>query len=68
MEWNNIIVGSNELHSFAKAYINVVNSITYFAKPTPPINIITNDTTPNQYSINKGLKVFEKKGEASVRK
>ena len=42
MGWNNLIVVSNEIHSVAKAYINVVNAITSFVKPTPPKNIITN--------------------------
>ena len=68
MGWNNIIVGSNEIHSVAKAYVNVVNSITYFVKPTPPTNIITNKTIMTQYSTKQGLKVFGKKGEATVRK
>ena len=27
MGWNNLIVGSNELHSVAKSYVNVVNAI-----------------------------------------
>ena len=31
MGWNNLIVGSNEIHSVAKAYVNVVNAITYFS-------------------------------------
>ena len=44
MGWNNMIIGSNELHSVAIAYINVVNSIDTFVKPTPPTNIITNGT------------------------
>ena len=48
MGWKNLIVASNELHSVAKAYINVVNAITYFVKPTPPINIITNNTILTQ--------------------
>ena len=65
---NNRIVGSNEIHSAAKAYINVVNAITYFVKPTPPTNIIANETIRNQYSIKQGLKVFGKKVEAAVRK
>ena len=60
--WNNLIVGSNELHSVAKYYINVVNSITYFVKPAPPTNIITNETIWTQYSIKQGNKVFVKKG------
>ena len=68
MRWNNLIVGSNEIHSVAKAYINVVNAITYFVKPTPPTNIITNETILTQYIIKQGLKVFGNKGEAAVRK
>ena len=51
-----------------KGYINIVNYITSFVKPTPPKNIITNETILNQYSIKQVLKVFGKKGEASVRK
>ena len=68
MGWNNLIVGSNEIYSVAKDYVNVVNAITSFVKPTPPTNIITNKTILNQYSIKKGLKVFGNKGEAAVRK
>ena len=61
--WNNLIVGSNELHIVAKAYINVVNAITSFVQTTPPTkNIMT------QYRIKHGLKVFGKKCEAAVRK
>ena len=48
MGWNNIIVGSNEIQSVAKAYINVVITITYFVKPTLPTNIITNETIVTQ--------------------
>ena len=68
MKWNNIIIGSNELHSVAKSNINVFNGITYFVKPIPPTNIITNETILTQYRIKKGLKVFQNKGEAEVRK
>ena len=68
MGWNNIIVGSNEIHSVAKYYINVVNVIYSFVKPTPPTNILTNKTILKKYSINKGLKVYGKKGKAAVRK
>ena len=68
MGWNNLIVGSNEIHSVAKAYVNVVDSITSFVKPTPPTNIITNETILTQYIIKQGLKVFGKKGEAEVQK
>ena len=66
MVWNNLIVGSNELHSVEKSYINVVNAITSFFKLTPPTNIITNKTILTQYSINQGLKVFGDKGEDAV--
>ena len=68
MGWNNIIVVSNEIHSVAKAYVNVINAITSFFKPTSPTNIITNKTILTQYSIKQGLKVFGKKGGAAVRK
>ena len=51
MGWNNLVVGSNEIHSVAKSYINVVNAITSFVKPTPPTNIITNETILTQYII-----------------
>ena len=68
MGWENLIVGSNELHSVAKAYLNVVNVFTYFVKPTPPTNVITNDTILTQYIIKQVLKVFGKKGEAAVQK
>ena len=60
--------GSNELHSVAKAYINVVNDFDSFVKPTPPTNTITNETTLTQYIIKQGLKVFGNKGEYAVRK
>ena len=68
MGWKNLIFGSNELQSVAKSYINVVNAITSFVKPTPPTNTITNETTLTQYSIKQGLKVFGNKGEYAVRK
>ena len=68
MGWNNLIVGSNEIHSVAKSYVNVVNAITSFVQPTPPTNIITNKTILTQYSIKQGPKVFGMKGEAAVRK
>ena len=68
MGWNNLIVGSNEIHSVAKAYVNVVNAVTSFVKPTPPTNIITNGTILTQYSIKQVIKVFGKKVEDEVRK
>ena len=68
MGWNSLIFGSNEIHSVTKSYVNVANSITSFVKPTPPTNIITNETILTQYRINQGLKVFGNIGEAEVRK
>ena len=62
-EWNNLIIGSNELHIVVKANVNVSNTIATFVKPTPPTNIITNETIRTQYSINQGLKVFGNKEE-----
>ena len=68
MVWKNLIVGFNELHSVAKAYVNIVNAIPTFVKPTPPTNIVTNETILTQYITKQGLKVFGKKGEAAVKK
>ena len=68
MGWTNLIDGSNELHSVAKAYINFVNTINSFVKPTPPTDIITNETILTQYIINQGLNVFVKKCDAALRK
>ena len=62
----NLIVGSNKIHSVAKAYINVFNAIASFVKPTPPTNIIINETILTQYSIKQEPKVFGKKGEAAL--
>ena len=44
MGWNNLIVCSNELHSVAKVFVNVVNAIANCFKPISPTNIITNKT------------------------
>ena len=68
MGWNNLVVGSNEIQIVAKAYINVVNAITFFVKPKPPTNIITNETILTQYSFKQGLTVIGNKGEYAVRK
>ena len=68
MVLNNIIVSFNELHSVLKAYVNVVNAIVNFVKPTPPTIIITNETIMTKYSIKQGIKVSGKKEEAAVRK
>ena len=51
------MVASNEIHSVAKAYINAVNDIEKHFKPTPPTNIITNETTLTQYIIKQGLDI-----------
>ena len=68
MRWNNQIIGSNELHSAVKAYVNVVNATDYFVKPTTPNNIITSNTILTQYIIKQVLKVFRKKDEFAVQK
>ena len=44
MGWKNIMVGSHDLHSVAKAYVKVVTDISKLFEPTPPTNIITNET------------------------
>ena len=62
MGCNNLTVGSNTFHSVAKSYVNIVNAIATFAKPTPPTNIITNKTILMQYSIKHLLKVFDNNG------
>ena len=68
MVWNNLIVGSNELHSVAKDYVNFGNAISIFVKPNQTTNIITNETILTQYRIKQGLKIFGKKEEAAVQK
>ena len=68
MGCNYILFVSNELQIVAKAYVNVVNEIFSFVKPTPPINVITNENILTQYSINRVLEVFGKKFEAAVHK
>ena len=68
MGWNNLIIGSNELNSVAKSYVNVVNDISTFYGHIPSNNIITNETILMQCSIKQGLKVFGKKDEAAARK
>ena len=50
-----------------KAYINVVNAIAKFFKPTPSTNIINNYTIIIQYIIKQGLKVFVNKDKAVVK-
>ena len=68
MGWKKNIIVFNEIHSVAKAYVNIVNVISTFTKPNPKDNIITNDTILTQYIIKKGLSVFVNKGEAAVQK
>ena len=45
---SNLILGSHDFHSFAKSYVNTVNDIAKFVKPTPPTNIIINKTILEQ--------------------
>ena len=66
MGWNNLIVSSNTLHIVAKAYFNDVNAIDTFIEPTPPNNIITNETILTHYNIKQGLKFLGKEVKASV--
>ena len=61
MSWNNLIVGSHDLHNIAKAYVNVVNAIATFFEPNPPTNIIENGTILIQHSMKQYIKVFVKK-------
>ena len=68
MIWNNLIVGSNELHRIVKYHLNVPDAISTFVKADPPTNIITDDTILTQYSSNQGLEVFGKKDESVVQK
>ena len=56
-----LIVGCHALYSVAKAYVNILNSIATFVEPTPPTNIITNETILTQCIIKQGFKVFGKK-------
>ena len=64
----NLIVDSYALHSVEKSHVNVVKAIATFFEPTPPTNIITNETVLNQYTIKQGHKVFGKKGETALQK
>ena len=68
MGWSNLIVGSNELHSVAKSYVNAVNNISTFVKPMSPTKIITNENILMQYIIKQGIKVFVQKDEAALQK
>ena len=49
-------------------YTVLENPITSFVKPTPPTNIVTNETITTQYNINQGLKVFGKKVRLQYKK
>ena len=66
--WSNLIVGARALYNVAKAYVNVLNDIATFVEPTPPTNIILNETILTQCSINQGIQILVQKGEAAVRK
>ena len=63
-----LIVGSHVLRSVSKSQVNTFNAISAFVEPTPPTNIIKNETILTQYSIKQRLKVLGKKVEATVRK
>ena len=67
MVGRNMIIGSHSLQNFSKAYVNIVIDITTFVEPTPPTNIITNDTILTQYIIKQGLKNFEKRRGCSTK-
>ena len=67
MGWNNLVVVSHALHNVVKAYVSVVKYIATFVDPTPPTNIIENETTLKQYSINRGSNIVLK-GKATVQK
>ena len=62
MGWSNLIVGSHVLQNVANAYVDVVNDIATFVEPTPPTNIIKNETTLTQYSIKQEMKLKERRG------
>ena len=66
MVWSNNIFGDHVLHNFVKAYVNVFNAITTFVEPTPPTNIITNETILTQYITKQGIKFIGQKLKASV--
>ena len=68
MGWSNLIVGYRAHHNVSMSYVNVANAITTSVEPTPPTNIITNETIRTQYSIKKGIQIFRQKGEAAVQK
>ena len=61
MGWRNLIFGSHALHNVAKVYVNVVNDIVTFVEPTPPTNIITNETILTRYIIKQGMKNLKKR-------
>ena len=68
MVFNNLVVDFHALNSVAEAYVNVINATVTFFEPTPPTNIITNETILTQYSIKQGLNMFGEKGEVEVQK
>ena len=58
MGWNNLIFGSHAIHIVEKSDVNVVNDIAAIFEPTPPTNIITNETILTQYIIKQVIKVL----------
>ena len=67
MGWSDLIVGSHALHNIIKAYVNAINAIPPFVEPTPPTNIITNETILAQYIIKQVINVFEKKSRLNYK-
>ena len=66
MVWNNLIVGSHDLHNVAKVYVakayaKILNVITNFVETTPPTNTIIYENILTQYSIKHRIRIFDKK-------
>ena len=59
---------SHALDNVTKYYVKVANAISSFVEPTPPTNIITNETILNQYSIKQKLNSFDRKIKDEVQK
>ena len=57
MGWINLIYGHHAFHNIAKLYVKIINDVATFVEPTPPTNIITNETFLTNYIIKQGLKV-----------
>ena len=42
MGWSNLVIGSHAIHNVAKAYANILNTISTFLGTNPPTDIIKN--------------------------